>query len=278
MVEHRPDEYNNIILNIDNGSIFSYNKDTMRLVSTDAYESARSRDLVYLYCDHCNEVFGTPKNDLQNKVKKRGWDANRYCSRSCMESHRKPTIRQCINCGKDTICDKFCSHRCSAIFINLARGFSSRNLKEHPCEMCGKCTLNPRFCSQKCHRIFTEMKYVDDWKNGTESGLAPAGSVCRQVRKYIFKKYGMKCARCGWCEINPTSGKIPVQIEHIDGDFRNCCEENLIVLCPNCHSLTPTYMGLNRGKGRDVNGVRRRGRASKPTAFYEQEEEFASVG
>ena len=56
--------------------------------------------------------------------------------------------------------------------------------------------------------------------------------------------------RCGWCEINPTSGKIPLEIEHIDGNYKNNTEENLILLCPNCHSLTPTYRALNKGHGR----------------------------
>jgi hypothetical protein len=41
-----------------------------------------------------------------------------------------------------------------------------------------------------------------------------------------------------------------VEVEHIDGDWQNNNPENLILLCPNCHSLTPTYRGLNRGRGR----------------------------
>lgn len=52
----------------------------------------------------------------------------------------------------------------------------------------------------------------------------------------------------------------------IDGDFRNCSEENLTVLCPNCHSLTPTFMSLNRGNGRDVAGVRRRKKVNAAVA------------
>lgn len=27
-------------------------------------------------------------------------------------------------------------------------------------------------------------------------------------------------------------------------------EENLLLLCPNCHSLTSTYKGANKGNGR----------------------------
>ena len=43
---------------------------------------------------------------------------------------------------------------------------------------------------------------------------------------------------------------IPLEIEHIDGNALNNKEENLILLCPNCHSLTKTYRGANRGNGK----------------------------
>ena len=38
-------------------------------------------------------------------------------------------------------------------------------------------------------------------------------------------------------------------MEHIDENYANK-EENLILLCPSCHSLTPTYGARNKGKGR----------------------------
>ncbi len=53
---------------------------------------------------------------------------------------------------------------------------------------------------------------------------------------------------------------MPVEVEHIDGDWRNNRLENLILLCPNCHALTPTFRGLNRGKGR----AHRRGGRENP--------------
>lgn len=43
-----------------------------------------------------------------------------------------------------------------------------------------------------------------------------------------------------------------MQIDHIDGDYKNCRPENLRILCPNCHSLTPTFGALNKGKGRKL--------------------------
>jgi len=55
---------------------------------------------------------------------------------------------------------------------------------------------------------------------------------------------------CGWCEVNKVTGNVPIQLEHIDGDSKNNSLDNLKLLCPNCHSLTPTYGYLNKGNGR----------------------------
>ncbi|MEV7613482.1 HNH endonuclease signature motif containing protein [Streptomyces sp. NPDC089799] len=41
---------------------------------------------------------------------------------------------------------------------------------------------------------------------------------------------------------------LPLEVDHLDGDWRNNLPENLRLLCPNCHSTTETYRG--RGKGR----------------------------
>ena len=55
----------------------------------------------------------------------------------------------------------------------------------------------------------------------------------------------------GWKSLlNDYTQKIPLEVEHIDGNFQNNNEDNLILLCPNCHSLTSTYKGANKGHGR----------------------------
>ena len=35
-------------------------------------------------------------------------------------------------------------------------------------------------------------------------------------------------------------------IHHIDGDYKNNNEDNLQLICPNCHSLTETYKSHNK--------------------------------
>jgi len=53
-----------------------------------------------------------------------------------------------------------------------------------------------------------------------------------------------KCELCGWNK-ESTDGRIPVELDHINGDRYDNRIENLRILCPNCHSLQPTHRGLN---------------------------------
>ena len=127
------------------------------------------------------------------------------------------------------------------------------------CKFCGEETPKGRkFCCAECLNSFlkkkSEEKYKEDvagWKSGLDNGMRGATALKHFIRRYLFEKYQGKCARCGWHEINPTTGLCPLQVEHIDGNHENNVESNLTLLCPNCHSLTPTYKSLNKGKGRN---------------------------
>jgi len=55
-----------------------------------------------------------------------------------------------------------------------------------------------------------------------------------------------KCYHCGIKEWN--SKEISLQLEHINGINNDNRVENLTLLCPNCHSQTPTFAGKNKGK------------------------------
>ncbi len=92
--------------------------------------------------------------------------------------------------------------------------------------------------------------YIQRWKQGLETGGKGWDQVTNHVRRYLHAKYQSRCSLCSWSETNPKTGKIPVEIEHIDGNSNNNAESNLTLLCPNCHALTPTYKGANKGFGR----------------------------
>ena len=140
--------------------------------------------------------------------------------------------------------------------INPSETFNKGTGKKYYCLNCGKelhqksSNSYNKFCDNKCQAEYQYKQYIERWKNNLEDGLSGKYGLSKYIRQYIFEKYDNKCCQCGWGEVNPYSNTIPLEIDHIDGDYRNNHEDNLRLLCPNCHSLTSTYKGLNMGKGR----------------------------
>jgi hypothetical protein len=69
-----------------------------------------------------------------------------------------------------------------------------------------------------------------------------------KLRERILEE-GLKEHRCEECGLTEWRGRpIPLELDHVDGDRTNNRFENLRLLCPNCHALTPTYRGRNIGR------------------------------
>jgi hypothetical protein len=137
--------------------------------------------------------------------------------------------------------NKFCDKSCAASHNN--RGVRRHGGPPVPCHTCGKLTRNPKYCSTKCYSF-----PIEEWLQGKIDGgcNGKVGGCKAPIRQFLLDECGHQCSKCGWCEIHPVTGKIPLEINHIDGNAFNNNRENLEVLCPNCHSLTPNYRGLNR--------------------------------
>ena len=120
------------------------------------------------------------------------------------------------------------------------------------CLNCGKPLTNKqeKYCSTECQTLYHRNQYIILWKQGEEPGWTKSSGLSEHVRNYLLDKVGHKCQKCGWGIKHPITGRIPLEIHHVDGDYRNCVEDNLEVLCPNCHSLTPNFGSLNKeGRG-----------------------------
>lgn len=139
----------------------------------------------------------------------------------------------------------------------------------HKCSVCGKLiyrrpSVKEKFSSSYCaeHRsdankeaaiVRNTKKYADyikRWKKGLENGMRGKTALSRHIKRYLLLRAKESCEKCGWSEKNLFTNNVPLEVNHIDGNYKNNIESNLEVLCPNCHSLTKYYKGANKGRGR----------------------------
>ncbi len=102
---------------------------------------------------------------------------------------------------------------------------------------------------------------VDDRNKSFEKQISEAiknafcqNSYCSNeyIKKRMISHFGIKNV-CGKCNIHEWMGvELRLDLHHINGDEHDNRIENLILLCPNCHSITPNYKGRNINNGKQT--------------------------
>lgn len=185
---------------------------------------------------------GRTYDSIRNKLQKLGFGyvKEKYIS------------RKCLNCDNTWLTTKsaekkFCDNSCAASYNNKLRT-SFNNF----CLNCNKnIKANKKFCDRNCNSQYDILQTYQKIEAGDTSFHQDT------IKRYLVYKYGSKCMECGWCDIHPITGKVPIQMEHIDGNSQNNELSNLKLLCPNHHSLTLTYGALNKGNGREKRRMKR---------------------
>lgn len=147
-------------------------------------------------------------------------DRRKFCSKSCANSHNNSGVRR--NGQLPPICAlPACSERTKL--------------------------RNRKYCSERCMGLSKKVDW-EEWLDGGDCWRATSvlGGLTTKAREAYWSRFERKCALCGWGESNPVLGYPLTEIDHIDGDRFNNHIDNLRPLCPNCHSLTPTYRSLNK--------------------------------
>jgi hypothetical protein len=89
-----------------------------------------------------------------------------------------------------------------------------------------------KYCSNRCQADF---KLKERFKKDTRWNYA--------MGKYLKRLRGESCEICGIYEWNEKP--LTLQVDHIDGNRTNNDLNNLMIVCPNCHSQTETYGSKN---------------------------------
>lgn len=72
-----------------------------------------------------------------------------------------------------------------------------------------------------------------------------------KTRLFLARLKKMECEICGWSKYS-EDGRLPLELDHVNGKRHDNRLGNLRILCPNCHSLQPTHRGRNiKRKSRD---------------------------
>jgi hypothetical protein len=115
-------------------------------------------------------------------------------------------------------------------------------------------------CRQLDCRTSTLESYLKKWNIVYAGNMGEKGHKKSPHRKsaleYADKQYGVKVPtlrkkliqdglkqeNCEMCGVSEWMGKkLTLELHHKDGDRHNNSLDNLQILCPNCHALTPNH-------------------------------------
>jgi Zn finger protein HypA/HybF involved in hydrogenase expression len=145
---------------------------------------------------------------------------------------------RCKNCNSvlpyERRNNKYCNHSCAASMTNL--GTKRNKPKTIARCVCGNVLTHGRskYCSMACQ----EKVYLDKMASGE---VIPSKGTLRRI---VIRLRGYRCEDCGLSEW--LGKKLMLELHHVDGDHGNRNFDNLLLLCPNCHSITDNHKGRKK--------------------------------
>lgn len=213
--------------------------------------------------EEISKVLSKTKKAIKLRMNKLGFTFKEF-------NKKERIIRYCECCGEQIKNSgiRFCSSSCAAkinnslfpkrtpIDVDESKKIGKRIRHPKQVKHCLQCGANcfDMFCNSICHKVYQFETNIKNWKCGVDLGYTGKTKQLKGfIRRYLHEKANFKCSKCGWDKIHPITNKCPLEVNHIDGNAENCKEENLEVICPNCHSLTENFRALNKNSKRDRN-------------------------
>jgi hypothetical protein len=188
-----------------------------------------------------------------------------FCGVECHKKWMSETAafynKKCELCGatfsggsilKDV---RFCSSKCSHDYVNQLKRQNAINVNFNRFRACPVCDIEIPYsrakrynlrCSLKCDGIWKSRQIVEAWLKDSSKGTAKGGGLNRTVRRHLIEQAQGRCSKCNRVDVHETTGNYVIEVDHIDGNRFNNRQDNLAVLCGNCHALTQTYKANSR--------------------------------
>ena len=140
-------------------------------------------------------------------------------------------MRSCPGCESPH--DKpgtFCSRRCANSRIGSDKWRASRSEAVQKSNAVRRLNVEDRKRNSERMKLWTAKRLLSrSWESLTY----------QTQRRRLLVEQSFKCARCGrdiWLGV-----ALPLEREHKDGNNKNNARENVEMICPNCHAITPTW-------------------------------------
>lgn len=253
---------NKVILQDNHGKKFSRNKDNKQtLIDTYGYVCSNSecnlsewngKELV-LQVDH---IDGQNTNDAIENLRLLCPNCHSETETFCIASNVNSTLSSFCVCGKSKgrssiICsDCLKEKHTESHIVTVPKKYKKESL-EAVVKDCYSYSdvmrkLKKKGGGSQAILINAILYYNIDVSHFTGQAWSKGKSVKENPKtkaawknKLILER-GHKCERCE--RTHWVSGKlIPLELEHVDGNNKNNIEENLKLLCSNCHSQTKTW-------------------------------------
>lgn len=166
----------------------------------------------------------------------------RFCSKQCWLASPYALVRapkpHCRHCNQEINSPaahnrQFCSIECFRVWKIANPEYYYTSERVAVCRHCGKTierapSAKSQYCDQEC--FLASMRGKSKTIDPVTGEAKPIRGSLRWQRKLARAIFNNSCSRCGYAKVPEI-----LQTHHRDHDPRNQAEDNLELLCPNCH-------------------------------------------